>query len=105
MSPIPWAAILTHAPVIVAAAERLLKNTASTRSPERPRAIETRLEALEKTSHESALLLQELAQQVQALGAAQGELARLAQRLRVAVRLGAAALILAIAALVIAVWR
>ena len=77
MSPIPWAAILAHGPTILDAAQRLFVK--QSRSDARQQSIETRLDQLEKASVESARLLQELAQQVQALTAVQRETARKAQ--------------------------
>ena len=66
MSLIPWGAILTHGPALVSAARSLLASQ-STKANERNRSIEARLDQLEKASIESARLLEELAEQLQAL--------------------------------------
>ena len=95
MSPIPWGAILTHGPALVSAARSLLA-TQSTKTNERNRSIEARLDQLEKASIESARLLEELAEQLQALTLAQQEMQR---RLRIAVIVGVAAAVLAVGAL------
>ena len=95
MSLIPWGAILTHGPALVSAARSLLASQ-STKANERNRSIEARLDQLEKASIESARLLEELAEQLQALTLAQQEMQR---RLRIAVIVGVAAAVLAIGAL------
>jgi hypothetical protein len=95
MSLIPWGAILTHGPALVSAARSLLASQ-STKANERNRSIEARLDQLEKASIESARLLKELAEQLQALTLAQQEMQR---RLRIAVIVGVAAAVLAIGAL------
>ena len=94
MPRIPWAAILTHGPAIVAAAKRLVATDAEAQS------IETRLDQLEKGSMDSARLFQEMAQQVQALTIAQEQTAR---RARIAIGLGATALVVGIGASILAV--
>jgi electron transfer flavoprotein alpha/beta subunit len=100
MSPIPWAAILTHGPAIVSAASRLLATASASESRNRHETIEARLDQLEKASMESARLLQEIAQQVQALTIAQEQTAR---RAAIAMALGAAAAVVGIGAGVLAV--
>ena len=100
MPRIPWAAILTHGPAIVAAAKQLLATT--DQSLEKDASIEARLDRLEKRSTESAGLFQELAQQVQALTIAQEQTAR---RARTGMVLGVAALIVAIGAGILALIR
>jgi hypothetical protein len=100
MPTIPWAAILTHAPAIVSAAERLLARTGPTKSIDKAQGIEARLERLEKGSAESARLIQDIAQQLQAIAVAQEAAA---QRTRVAVIVGAVAAGLAVVAGVLAV--
>jgi len=97
MSPIPWAAILTHGPAIVAAAERLFAN--QSKVDVRHQSIQARLDQLEKASVESARLLQELAQQVQALTVAQQETAR---KVRIAFISSAVAIALALIAAILA---
>jgi electron transfer flavoprotein alpha/beta subunit len=93
MPRIPWAAIPTHGPAIVAAAKHLL-GTAG-KSDEKNQSIEARLDQLEKGSMESARLLQEIAQQIQALTMAQEQTARKA---RIALAVGVAGLAVGIGA-------
>src|SRR5688572_19944779 len=100
MPTIPWAAILTHAPAIVAAAERLLARTGPNKIAEKTPGTEARLERMEKASEESARLIQDIAQQLQALAVAQEAAA---QRTRRAVIVGAVAVGLAVVAGVLAV--
>jgi hypothetical protein len=96
MPRIPWAAILTHGPAIVAAAKRLLTIADDSKA----QSIEARLDQLEKGSMDSARLFQEIAQQVQALTIAQEQTAR---RARIAVALGVVALVVGIGAGILAV--
>jgi len=98
MSPLPWGAILTHGPAIVSAARSLLANQ-SNKVNERHRSIEARLDQLEKASIESARLLEEMAEQLQALTLAQQEMQR---RLRIAVIVGVVAAVVAVGALAFA---
>lgn len=97
--PIPWTAILTHGPHIVAAARSLLAN-----QPDRPGArdgdFEGRIDTLEKTSVDTARLLQQMAEQLQALTLAQQAMQA---RLRLATILAGLALAAGIAAVLIAV--
>ena len=95
MSPIPWAAILTHGPAILSAARSLLA-TQSRKVDQRHQSVEARIEQLEKASVESARLIQEMAEQLQALTAAQQEIQR---RLRLALIATIVAAILALSAL------
>ena len=95
MSPIPWGAILTHGPAIVSAARTLLASQ-STKAHERNRSIEARIEQLEKASVETARLVEQMAQQLQALTLAQQEMQR---RLRLALIVGVVAAVVAIGAL------
>ena len=95
MSPIPWGAILTHGPAIVSAARSLLASQ-STKTHDRTRSIDARLEQLEKASVETARLVEQMAEQLQALTLAQQEMQR---RLRLALIVGAAAAVVAIGAL------
>ena len=99
MSPIPWAAILTHGPTIVSAARSLLADQ-SRQSKDRHKSLEARLEQLENASVESARLLQQMAEQLQAVTAVQQELQ---QRLRLALIVGVGAGALAIGALILAI--
>jgi dsDNA-specific endonuclease/ATPase MutS2 len=98
MSPIPWTAILTHGPSVLSAARSLLANQ-STQINERHRSLEARVEQLEKTSVETARLLQEIAEQLQALTLAQQDLQR---RVRMALIVGIAAAALGVGAVIIA---
>jgi hypothetical protein len=99
MPRIPWTAILTHGPAIVAAAKQLLATAGTTSATQN---LEARLQQLEKTSMESARLLEDIAQQIQALTIAQAQTARRAQ---IAVALGAAAVIMAIGVGILAFVR
>src|SRR5262245_52412588 len=101
MSPIPWAAILTHGPSVLSAARSLLANQ-SKQFNERHRSLEARVEQLEKTSVETARLLQEVAEQLQALTLAQQDLQR---RLRIALTVGIVAGALAVGAMLVAILR
>ena len=96
MSPIPWGAILRHGPVIVSAARSLLASQ-STKAHERNRSIEARIEQLEKASVETARLVEQMAEQLQALTLAQQEMQR---RLRIALIVGVVAAVIAVGALV-----
>ena len=98
MSPIPWGAILTHGPTILSAARSLLASQSAT-AHERNRSIDARLLELEKASVETARLVEQMAEQLQALTLAQQEMQR---RLRTALIVGAVAAVLAIGALVYA---
>ena len=98
MSPIPWGAILTHGPVIVSAARSLLANQ-SRKLDERNQSVDVRIEHLERASVESARLLQEMAEQLQALTLAQQEAQR---RLRLCLIGALVAALLALGALGVA---
>jgi dsDNA-specific endonuclease/ATPase MutS2 len=98
MSPIPWAAILTHGPTIVSAARSLLANQSS-KINERHQSIEARLDQLEKASVETARLIQEMAEQQQALTLAQQDVQR---RLRLAVIAGSVAAVVGVGAAILA---
>ena len=99
MSPIPWGMLLTHGPAIVSAARSLLASQ-STKAHDRNRSIEARIDQLEKASIESARLLEEMAEQLQALTLAQQEAQR---RLRIAVIVGVGAAVVAAGALAYAI--
>jgi hypothetical protein len=99
MSPIPWAAILTHGPTIVAAARSLFA-AQSRRFDERNQTIDARIAGLEKASMESARLIQEMAEQLQALTLAQQQIHR---SLRLALVAGVIAALLALSALVVVI--
>ncbi len=100
MSPIPWSTILTHGPSIVASAKRLLATTDSPEIRERHKALDARMDEMQKASAESARLLHEIAQQMQALTMAQQEAAR---RGRLALILAVAATVISIGAAIVAV--
>jgi hypothetical protein len=89
---IPWATILKHAPTILAAADALRVRTRASSAAEPARSHDARLGELEERSRASAQLAQEMAQQLQALTMAQESMAR---QLRLAVRLSAAAAVIA----------
>jgi hypothetical protein len=99
MSPIPWSAILTHGPAIVASAKRLLATTGASDVRERTQALDVRLDDLHKASAETARVLHDMAQQVQALTEAQRDAAR---KIRVALAFAVAAAALAIGATILA---
>ena len=101
MSPIPWAAILTHGPAVLAAARTLLA-TQSKKATDGTRNPDTRLDQLEKASVETARLLQELAEQMQALTLAQQALQR---KLQVALIAGVVAAALAVIAVALALTK
>ena len=96
----PWSLILKHAPAILAAANSLYSRTTS--SPGRTKPGNDPIAALEEQSRESARLLQDIAQQLQALTLAQEVAAR---RARLALIVGSVALIVAAFAAVLAVMR
>ncbi|HVG69606.1 MAG TPA: hypothetical protein VM819_01820 [Vicinamibacterales bacterium] len=99
MSPIPWAAILTHGPAIVSAAQSFLA-TQSRKVDQRNQSVDARLEQLEKASVESARLIQEMAEQLQALTIAQQEIQR---RLRLALIATIVSALVALGALAVAI--
>jgi dsDNA-specific endonuclease/ATPase MutS2 len=98
MPPIPWAAILTHGPSILSAARSLFA-TQSSKVNERHRSLEGRLDELEKTSVETARVVQQMAEQLQALTLAQEDLQR---RLRMTLIIGSVAAALAVGAMIVA---
>lgn len=79
MSPIPWTTLLRHGPALVAAASRLLATANDNRVRQQNETFEQRVSDLENASAESARLLQDVAQQLQALAAAQQQTARIAR--------------------------
>jgi hypothetical protein len=96
MPRLPWVAILTHGPAVVAAAKRLV----ATADDSKAQSTEARLDQLEKGSMDSARLLGEIAQQIHALTIVQEQTAR---RARIAVGLGVTALVVSIGAGILAV--
>jgi hypothetical protein len=99
MSPIPWSTILTHGPALVASAKRLLTTTEASDVRQRHQALDTRLDEIQRASSESARLLHEIAQQMQALTMAQQEAAR---RGRIAMTLAVAATVVGVGAAILA---
>jgi len=99
---IPWAAILRHAPTILAAADALRARTKAARVDDTTRSVDVRLAELEEGSRAAAQVVQEMAQQIHALTLAHESLAR---RLRVAVGVSATAVVVAIAGALIALLR
>ena len=98
---IPWATILKHAPAILAAADALRARSRASSTDKGP-GIEARLASLEQESRESAQLLQDIAQQIQALAVGQ-EIA--VRRARIALAVAIAAGAVAICACILAfVW-
>ena len=97
MPPIPWAAILTHGPSILSAARSLFA-TQSGKVNERHRSLEVRIDELEKTSVETARLLQQMAEQLQALTLAQQDLQR---HLRLVLIISIVAAVLAVGAMIV----
>jgi len=102
MSPIPWSTILTHGPALVASARRFLAATETKDVREGNSALDVRLEDLQRASVESARLVHDIAQQVQALTVAQQEAVR---RGRIAMTLAVAAVVVAIGAAIVALTR
>jgi len=99
---IPWATILRHAPAILAAADALRARSRTSSGEDKGPGIEARLSSLEQGSRESAQLLQDIAQQIQALAVGQ-EIA--VRRARIAVGVAIAAGVVAICAGILAfVW-
>jgi hypothetical protein len=102
MSPIPWAAILRHAPALVASARSLLASSGVENLRHQNASSEARIVQLENASIESARLLQEMAEQIHALAIAQE---RTARRARIAIAVGVVAAVLGIAAGMVAMVR
>lgn len=97
---IPWAAILKHAPAILAAADALRNQVRKNDAGDRTRSVDARLAELEAESRAAAQLAQDMAEQINALTLAHESAARTARR---SLALGIAALVLAIAAVVLAI--
>jgi hypothetical protein len=95
---IPWAALLRHAPIILAAADTLLARTRSSKTGGTPPDNAQRLSKLEQSSVESAQLLHDIAKQVDALTKVQTNTAKRAQ---LAVVLAIAAVVLAAGACIL----
>ena len=101
MSPIPWGAILTHGPTVLAAARSLLANQ-TRQSREQNQSVEAQIDRLEKASVELAQLLQQVAEQIQALTAAQQDLQR---RLKLALIVAGLSAAVAVAAIIVVIAR
>src|SRR5262245_54519297 len=99
---IPWAAILKHAPTILAAADALRTRARANDAGDPRRSVDARLAELEDESRASAQLTQDIARQINALTLAHESAARTARR---GLALGIAALVLAIASAVFAIVR
>jgi hypothetical protein len=97
---IPWAAILKHAPAILAAADALRTRVRATDAGDPTRSVDARLAELEDETRASAQLTQDMAQQINALSLAHESAARTARR---GLALGIAALVLALAAVILAI--
>ena len=97
---IPWAAILKHAPAILAAADALRTRVRANDAGDRTRSVDARLAELEGDSRAAAQLTQDMAQQITALTLAHESAARTARR---GLALGIAALVLAIAGVILAI--
>ena len=98
---IPWAAILKHAPVMLAAADALLVRARGS-TERKSHGVDERLTSLEQRDRESAQLIQDMAQQIQALAVAQEVAVR---RARIALGVAIAAGVLAAGACVLAFLR
>jgi hypothetical protein len=98
---IPWAVILKHAPAMLAAADALLVRARKS-ADVKTQGTEARLTSLEQRSSESAQLLQDIAQQIQALAVAQEVAVR---RARIATWVAIAAGVLATGACILALFR
>jgi hypothetical protein len=97
-----WFAVLKHAPAILSAAEALLTRAKSARAGDQSRSIEARLDGLEESARGSATLIQDMAKQIHALALAQEATAT---RLRAAIGISVAGMVLAVVALVIVLIR
>ena len=97
-----WFAVLKHAPAILAAAEALFQRAKTSRADDQTRSIEMRLDELADSSRASAELIQDIAKQLQALAMIHQATA---SRVRTALGLSVAAVMVAVAAVVIAFVR
>jgi hypothetical protein len=97
---IPWAAILKHAPTILAAADALRARVRAADAGDRTRSVDARLAELEGDSRAAAQLTQEMAQQINALTLAHASATR---QTRIAIGLGAAAVVLSIVGVILAI--
>ena len=97
---IPWAAILKHAPAILAAADALRSRVRANDAGDHTRSFDARLAELEGESRAAAQLTQDMAQQINALTLAHESAARAARR---GLALAIAALVLAVAGVILAI--
>jgi hypothetical protein len=97
---ISWTAILKHAPTILAAADALLTRVKANDAGDRTRSVDARLAELEDESRASAQLMQNMAEQINALTLAHERAARSARHGLV---LGIVASVLAIAGVILAI--
>ena len=97
-----WFAILRHAPAILSAAEAMFDRAKTRRADDQTRSIEARLDELADSSRASAELMQDVAKQLQALAMIH---TAMASKLRTAIRLSIAAVVIAVAAVVVAFVR
>ena len=97
-----WFAILKHAPAILAASEALFQRAKTSRAHDQTRSIEMRIDELAESSRASAELIQDMAKQLQALAMAHDATER---TVRTATRIGVAASVVAVAAVVVAFVR
>ena len=97
---IPWAAILKHAPTILAAADALHARVKANDAGDRTRSVDVRLGELEDESRASAQLTLDMAQQINTLTLAQESTAR---RARIALGLAIAAVVLGSVSVILAI--
>ena len=96
----PWAAILKHAPAILAAADALRARSTRYDAGDPSRDVNVRLAELEAESRAAAQLAQELAQQLNALIVAHDSAVRAARR---SLAIAIAALVVGLAGVVLAI--
>jgi hypothetical protein len=97
---IPWAAILKHAPAILAAADALRTRVRANDAGDPARSVNARLAELEDESRASTQLMKDMAQQINALTLAHQSAARMARH---GLALAIAALVLAVAGVILAI--
>lgn len=103
---LPWGTILSQAPTVVDAANRLLSRAGQRRggaeAPPELASLLARIEALEEHDRADAAVMKQLADEVAALAAASQVLAL---RLRLVLGLAVAAVLLSVALLAIVIFR
>ena len=97
----PWTTLLRYGPTLVASAARLLAAVDSSQRRENE-TLTGRLDQLENASAESAILLREIAEQIQVLAAAQEQTAR---KCRIAILLALAAAVMGVGAGILVMVR